>query len=73
MRKYLRLLCLLCALMISVFSMSTALAAPAVEDRGMDRVEVFDGFIGVTNNRRGIQEMNTGKDVGFRPGCRYSG
>ena len=43
------------------------------EDRGMDRVEVFDGFIGVTNNRRGIQEMNTGKDVGFRPGCRYSG
>ena len=36
MRKYLRLLCLLCALMISVFSMSTALAAPAVEDRGMD-------------------------------------
>ncbi len=36
MRKYLRLLCLLCALMISVFSMSTALTAPAVEDRGMD-------------------------------------
>lgn len=37
------------------------------EGSGMDRVEVFDGFIGVTNNRRGIQKMDTGKDVGFRP------
>ena len=37
------------------------------EGRGWDRVEVFDGFIGVRNNRGGIQEIDSRKDVGFRP------
>ncbi len=37
------------------------------EGSSWDRVEISDGFIGVGNNRGRIQEMNLGKDVGFRP------
>ena len=37
------------------------------EGSGWDQVQVSDGFIGVWNNRGGIQETNSGKDVGFRP------
>ena len=37
------------------------------EGSGWGRVGVFDGFIGVRNNRGGIQEIDSRKDVGFRP------